>query len=69
MSSRKVMEASELRAEAARRQVSRKELADAAGISYDYAWKILQGRRDAPLQRAKMTKYLMNYKGGYDEAV
>lgn len=59
MSSTKVMRAPELRAEVARRQVSRLQMAKDLGISYDYLRKILLGQRDAPLQRTRMTEYLI----------
>jgi hypothetical protein len=59
MSSTKVMRAPELRAEIARKQVSRPQMAKDLGISYDYLRKILLGQRDAPLQRARMTEYLI----------
>ena len=67
MSSTKVMSAPELRAEIARRQVSRPQMAKDLGISYDYLRKILLGQRDAEDRRYQMTQYLMN--GGWDEAV
>lgn len=73
MSSTKVMRAPmrapELRAEVARRQVSRLQMAKDLGISYDYLRKILLGQRDAEDRRAQMTEYLLSYEGGYDEAI
>jgi hypothetical protein len=67
MSRTKVLKAPELRAEIARLQVSRLRVAKDLGISYDYLRKILLEQRDAPLQRARLTEYLIN--GGWDEAV
>lgn len=70
MSRTKVMEPSELRAEIARLQVSRRQMAKDLRISYDYLRKILLGLRDAEDRRAEMTEYLTNYSsGGWDEAV
>jgi len=58
MSSEKVMEASELRAELARRRITRVEIARALGLSFDYVAKILCGRRKAVVRRREMQEYL-----------
>lgn len=56
--SRIIMTAPEIRAELARRGITRRQLSTALDISYSYTLKILQGRRDALEQRGKITKYL-----------
>lgn len=56
--SSKFLAADEIRAEIARRNMTRKDLAQATGISYSYLLRILQGRRHAPKLRAKIADYL-----------
>jgi len=56
--SRIIMTAPEIRAELARRGITRRQLSTDMDISYSYTLKILQGRRDALEQRGKITKYL-----------
>lgn len=56
--SRTIMTAPEIRAELARRGITRRQLSTDMDLSYSYTLKILQGRRDALEQRNKITKYL-----------
>lgn len=56
--SMKKMEASALRAEMARRRISRRELSEGLGLSYSYIKMILSGRRDAMARRAEIYAYI-----------
>lgn len=53
-----ILSASEIRAELARRKISKAQLARETGISYQYLVEILQGYRPATRMRAKITKHL-----------
>jgi len=56
--SMKKMEASALRAEMARRRISRRELSAGLGLSYGYIKMILSGRRDAVERRQQIYAYI-----------
>ena len=58
MSSIKILGAADLRAEVARKNVTRRELAAALGLSYSYVKKILMGIRNAETRRAEMARWL-----------
>lgn len=58
MSSKKILTAEEIRAELARRKISKRELSRATGINYDYVIQILNDQRLAKGKREIMTKYL-----------
>jgi transcriptional regulator with XRE-family HTH domain len=60
MMSMKILEASELRAEMARYNISRKRLSEDLGLSYSYIKLILSGRRDAKERRVQIYEYIMN---------
>lgn len=60
MSSKKTMTAPELRAELARRGITKREFAASLGVSYSYCLKILQGRRGAETRRQQATTLLTN---------
>lgn len=62
MSRTKIMRADELRAEMARHTISRREMARAMGVSYDYVVKILLGQRDAAARRHQMGEYINSRK-------
>lgn len=57
--SMRILGASDLRAELARYQISRMELAEAMGLSYSYIKMILSGRRDAVARRAQIHEYIL----------
>ncbi len=59
MSIKKIMGADDLRAELARQRISRRELATALGVSYDYVLRILAGSRNAPARRAQIEEYII----------
>lgn len=59
MSRKKKQGPAELRAEMARARISRKEVAAALGLSYDYVIRILSGTRDAELRRAQIHEYIL----------
>ena len=61
MSSKKIMSASQIRAEMARHLISRRTISKELGISYDYTRKILLGKRDAQARRAEMAQYISDY--------
>lgn len=63
MSSRKILEADDLRAELARHRISKRELSSGLSISYDYVLKILDGRRDAEKRREEMADYVAKRAG------
>lgn len=58
MSRTKILSAAELRAEMARHRISRREMATAMGVSYDYVVRILLGQRDAMARRHEMGEYI-----------
>lgn len=58
--SMKKMDASALRAEMARRRISRRELSEGLGLSYGYIKMILSGRRDAVARRVEIYTYITN---------
>lgn len=58
MSSTKKTDAAELRAELARRNITRREVAEALGLSYNYVKKILSGERNAELRREQIASYI-----------
>lgn len=55
--SRQIMSAAEIRAELARRRMTRKELAQVLGVSTDYVTRIARGERTAEARRAQITQY------------
>lgn len=59
MSRQKKQGPAELRAELARARISRKEVAAALGLSYDYIIRILSGTRDAAARRAQIHEYIL----------
>ncbi len=59
MSRQKIMGPAELRAEAARGNITRREIAVALGLSYDYIRRIINGTRDAELRRAHIHEYIL----------
>ncbi|MFA7542764.1 MAG: hypothetical protein WCY84_00180 [Candidatus Cloacimonadaceae bacterium] len=54
----KVMEAHEIRAELARRKLSKRRFAQETGINYHYMIQILNGYYPATKMRARMTRHL-----------
>ena len=60
MSRTKVFTPSELRAEAARRRISQREIASALGIAREYVCTIMNGHRDAPTRRQQMQDYILS---------
>ena len=54
----KVLSADEIRAELARRKISKAQLSRDTGIYYQYLVELLQGYRPATRMREKITKYL-----------
>lgn len=54
----KILSAPEIRAELARRQITRRQLATDTGIYYPYLIEILLGQRKATAMRQKITTYL-----------
>ena len=52
------MTGDQIRVELARRKMTRVELAQHLGFTYDYTCKIISGYRNAPGRRAQITKYL-----------
>jgi transcriptional regulator with XRE-family HTH domain len=58
MSRTKKTEAADLRAEMARKGITRKEVADQLGVSYSYVRKILAGIRDAEARRVQIAEYI-----------
>lgn len=54
----KVMEAHEIRAELARRKMSKRRFAQETGINYHYVVQILNGYYPATKMRARMTRHL-----------
>ena len=58
MSRKRIMTAEGIRAELARRRMTRKELAKVLGVSPSYVMKIVRGERVAEERRAQITKYL-----------
>ncbi len=54
-----VLSADEIRAELARRKISKRQLSRDTGIYYQYLVEILQGYRPATRMRAIITSYLM----------
>lgn len=64
--SRQKMKPAELRAEMARRKISRRDVSEALGISYSYVLKILHGDRQAAEQRARIAEWLKKNHKNYD---
>lgn len=60
MSRIKIMDASELRAEAARYQITISEIAQALGLTQNYVWLIFHGRRNAPRRRKQIQDYILS---------
>ena len=58
MSRQKILTAAEIRAEIARRRITRRELAGKLGLSYAYIKMILAGSRDAQHRREQITELL-----------
>ncbi|MFA7025964.1 MAG: hypothetical protein WC176_08870 [Candidatus Cloacimonadaceae bacterium] len=56
----KVLSADEIRAELARRKISKVQLSRDTGIYYQYLVELLQGYRPATRMREKITKYLQD---------
>lgn len=63
MSSRKILEAADLRAELARHRISKREVAQELGLSYDYIVRILAGTRDAEPRRVEIAEYVAQKAG------
>lgn len=59
----KVMTAEEIRAELARRKMTRKQLSDETGIRYQYLVTIVNGYYPAHKMRAKITRHLFPERG------
>lgn len=59
MQSKKILSAAEIRAELARRKISKARLARETGIYYQYLIEVLQGYRPATRMRERITEYLM----------
>lgn len=59
MSRQKILGPAELRAEAARGNITRREIAAALGLSYDYIRRIFSGSRDAEARRAQIQEYIL----------
>lgn len=60
---RKPMEAGEIRAELARRKMTRKQLSDETGIGYQYLVAIVNGYYPAVKMRTKITNHLFPFSG------
>ena len=58
MKSKSILSAEEIRAELARRKISKAQLSRETGIYYQYLVEILQGYRPAVEMRRKITSYL-----------
>jgi len=56
--SSKIMTAPEIRAELARRRITRRELSEKLNLSYSYVKLILAGSRDAEARRQQITELL-----------
>lgn len=59
----KVMEAQEIRAELGRRKMSRRQLSDETGISYQYLVEIVNGYYPAHKMRERITRHLFPERG------
>jgi transcriptional regulator with XRE-family HTH domain len=57
--SMKILEPANLRAEMARERITRREVASALGLSYDYILKILSGSRKAPERGVQIHEYIL----------
>lgn len=57
--SMKILGPADLRAEMARERITRREVANALGLSYDYIIRILAGSRKAPERRAQIHEYIL----------
>ncbi|HNQ42796.1 MAG TPA: hypothetical protein PKI59_00095 [Candidatus Cloacimonadota bacterium] len=60
MQNKEILSADEIRAELARRKISKARLARETGIYYQYLIEVLQGYRPATKMREKITDYLKN---------
>lgn len=58
--SMKILSSADLRAEMARERITRREVASALGLSYDYILRILSGSRKAPERRVQIHNYIMS---------
>jgi len=58
MNSNSILSAEEIRAELARRKISKARLARETGIYYQYLVEVLQGYRPATRVREQITRYL-----------
>lgn len=58
MQTKKILSADEIRAELARRKISKAQLARETGIYYQYLVEVLQGYRPATRMREIITNYL-----------
>lgn len=58
MSSQIIMTAPEIRAELARRRITRRQLSEKLNLSYSYVKLILAGSRDAEARRQQITELL-----------
>ena len=54
-----ILSAAEIRAILAQRKISKRQLSDETGISYQYLVEVLQGYRPATKMRQKITDYLL----------
>jgi len=60
MKNKEILSADEIRAELARRKISKARLARETGIYYQYLIEVLQGYRPATKMREKITRHLMS---------
>jgi hypothetical protein len=58
MSRNKKISASEIRAEMARKRITRRQIAQDLSMSYSYVKKIVAGVRDAGTRRAQIMEYI-----------
>lgn len=63
MSSTKIIDHRDLRAELARHGITRREVAEHLGLSYSYVKKILTGIRTAESRREEILKYIDSKRG------
>ncbi len=59
MQSKKILSAAEIRAELARRKITKAQLSRETGIYYPYLIEVLQGHQPATRMRTRITEYLM----------
>ena len=54
-----IYDAADLRAAAARARLTKKEIAEALGLSADYVRRIMAGSRDAEARRAQIQEFIL----------